>query len=170
VQPRTHSLPALRLVHFPIWTWFLRYALWLHSLHCCCLLTCRCGTFNLILFFVCLIILLMFSGCRHEGEGTLNTRDHARSCLLHSYENAVLLRLFLRFIFIIFIRVFVFCPLFLLLPLRKLLFRHLTGSISQRKAMHFCLILLHLFNTLLRLLLHLLIIEVRYHRLIWSID
>jgi len=168
MQPLTHSLAALRLVDFSFWTWFLRYALRLHSLHDCCLLTWWCVAFNLILFFVCLIYLLMFTGCRHEGQGTLNTRGKARSCLCHSYENAVL-RLFLLAL-LIFVWVLVFLSLLLLLLLFKLFLCHLTSSVFQREAMHLCLVLLHLINTLLRLLRHFLIVEVLNHRLIRCVN
>jgi len=168
MQPLIHSLTFLCLVDFSFWTLFLRYALRLHSFQNRWLLTCFYGAFNLILFFVCLISLLMFIGCRHEGQGTLNTRGKARSCLCHSYENAVLWLFLLALL--IFVWVLVFRPLFLLLLLFKLFFRHLTSSIFQRKAMHFCLVLLHLINTLLRLLRHFLIIEVLYHRLVRRID
>jgi len=111
----------------------------------------------------------MFTGCPHEGgQGTLNTRGKARSRLCHSYENAVL-RLFLLAL-LIFVWVLVVRPLFLPLLLFKLLLCHLASSVFQREAMHLCLVLLHLINTLLRLLRHFLIVEVLKHRLIRSIN
>lgn len=153
--------------------WFLRYTLGWHSLHdCCCSFSCRClcwyGTFDFIVFFVWLIILCVLSGCCHESEGTLNTRGDAGRRLRHSYESAVLRLLFL----FIFVRVFLFAwyilvfrPSLLHLALFKLFFSHFSGSVFQRKPMHLCLILSHLFDCLLGLLRQLLVIEVRQHRL-----
>ena len=98
-----------------LWTGLLGNALRLHSFHLCCL-SCRCfcfraGTFNLIQFFVWLLIFFLCCAYCHVGEGTLNTFCNALRWRSYSWNHAS--SIWLLFLLLLLIRISVFCPFFL---------------------------------------------------------
>merc|ERR1719198_9340 len=92
------------------------------------------------------------------------------ACLASSSIQALLILVVVVWVLVFLPLAFPLILLVLLLPLFKLFFSHFTSSVFQRKAMHICLVLSHLINTLLGLLRQSLIVKVLKHWLAWSID